>query len=266
MTSALPDIREVRVGAILALREEYRREMNCQIVHDSWHARGFTRSFLFTLEEQAVGYGSVGGVQEDPKTIVKEFFLLPPYRELAEPLFPHLVAVSGATTVEAQTNDPLLSRMLEAFATDLTSDTILFSDAVETHLDAPDVKFGPIGMLDRLRMFRHTVEPVGDWGLKLDSRVVATGGLLYHYNPPYGDIYMEVAEPFRRRGYGSYLVQEVKRICREGGHLPAARTGTDNEASRRTLERAGMAQCGKIVTGSLAAIRGSCRSQGSLGS
>jgi hypothetical protein len=26
------------------------------------------------------------------------------------------------------------------------------------------------------------------------------GGILDHYNRPYGDIYMEVAEPFRRRG------------------------------------------------------------------
>ena len=96
MTSVQPDIRPARLDAILALREEYRREMNCQIVHDSWHAR------------------------------------------------------------------------------------------------------------------------------------------------------------FRRRGCGSYLVQELKRICREGGHVPAARTGQDNIASQRTLGRAGMTPCGRIVTGRLA--------------
>lgn len=247
----LPDIREVRVDAIHALREAYRREMNCQIVHDSWHARGFTRSFLFSVGEQAVGYGSVGGVQEAPKTIVKEFFLLPPYREIAEALFPRFAAQGGAETIEAQTNDALLSRMLEAHATDLVSETLLFAEGVDTHLEPPGVTLRRISMIDRLRMFRHTAEPVGDWGVALNSRIVATAGLLFHYNPPYGDIYMEVHEPFRRRGYGSYLVQEVKRICREGGHVPAARTGTDNEASRRTLERAGMVQCGKIVRGQL---------------
>ena len=252
MTSSLPDIREVRVDGILELREEYRREMNCQIVHDSWHERGFTQSYLFNVAGQAVGYGSVGGSPPNPKTTVKEFFVLPQYREIALPLFRRFAALSGARTIAAQTNDALLSCMLNECAVDLTSDTILFSDAAVTHLDAPGVTLRPITRIDRLRMFRHTAEPIGDWGLELDSRIVATGGLFFHYNPPYGDIYMEVAEPFRHRGYGSYLVQELKRICREGGHVPAARTGKDNVASRRTLKRAGMMPCGTVVTGRLA--------------
>ena len=226
--------------------------MNCQIVHDSWHARGFTHSYLFTVAEQAVGYGSVGSSEPGPKTTVKEFFVLAQYREIAFPLFRRFVAVSGARTMQAQTNDVLLSSMLQECAVDVTSDTILFSDAVVTHLDAPGMKLRPITTFDRLRVFRHTVEPVGDWGLESDSKIVATGGLLFHYNPPYGDIYMEVAEPFRRRGCGSYLVQELKRICREGGHIPAARCAKDNEASRQTLQRAGMVSCGTIVTGRLA--------------
>lgn len=226
--------------------------MNCQIVHDSWHARGFTHSYLFNVAEQPVGYGSVGGSQQGPKTIVKEFFVLTQYREIALPLFRRFVAVSGARTIEAQTNDVLLSGMLQECAVDVTSDTILFSDAVVTQLDAPGVMLRPITMIDHFRIFRHTVEPVGDWGLELDSRIVATGGLFFHYNPPYGDIYMEVAEPFRRRGCGSYLVQELKRICREDGHVPAARCHKDNAASRLTLQRAGMVPCGTIVTGRLA--------------
>ena len=30
---------------------------------------------------------------------------------------------------------------------------------------------------------------------------------------PYGDLFMEVDEPHRRRGYGGYLIQELKRAC-----------------------------------------------------
>jgi GNAT superfamily N-acetyltransferase len=200
-----------------------------------------------------MGYGSVGSSQGGPKTIVKEFFVLAHYREIALPLFRRFVAVSGAKTIEAQTNDVLLSSMVQECADDVTSDTILFAEGIVTRLAAaPDMRLRPVTVIDRLRMFRHTAEPIGDWGLEFDSKIVATGGLFYHYNPPYGDIYMEVAEPFRRRGCGSYLVQELKRICREGGHLPAARIGTDNIASQRTLQRAGMAPCAKIVTGRLA--------------
>ena len=77
----------------------------------------------------------------------------------------------------------------------------------------------------------HTILPAGV--------IVAAGGLLYHYNPPYGDIYMEVAASHRRCGYGSYLVQELKRTAYELGKIPAARCNVANEASRRTLQKAG---------------------------
>jgi GNAT superfamily N-acetyltransferase len=252
VTSAQPDISVVRLDVILALREEYRREMNCQIVHDSWHRRGFTQSYLFTVAGQVVGYGAMGGSQGAPRTTAKEFFVRPGYRNGALPIFRRFLSVGGAMTIEAQTNDALLFEMLNQSAVVVSSDTILFADAGVTRLGVPGVTLRPVTWLDRRRMFPHTHEPVGDWGLEVDSRIVATGGILYHYNPPYGDIYMEVAPPFRRRGYGAYLVQELRRICREGGHVPAARTGWDNAASRRTLQRAGMKVCGRIVTGRLA--------------
>ncbi len=111
----------------------------------------------------------------------------------------------------------------------------------------------PVRTEEHTTVFPHTTEPVGDWGLDLNGELVATGGLFYHYNPPYGDVYMEVAPAHRRRGLASYLVQELKRICREGGHVPAARCGLDNPGSRGALERAGMVWCGQIVRGAVAA-------------
>jgi GNAT superfamily N-acetyltransferase len=60
---------------------------------------------------------------------------------------------------------------------------------------------------------------------------------------------MEVDEAHRRKGLGSYLVQELKRIAREGGHTPAARCNSDNIPSRLALERAGMLPCARILRG-----------------
>lgn len=45
-----PAIIEMPVNAIGVLRKEYRRETDSQIVHDSRHARGFTRSYLVRSE------------------------------------------------------------------------------------------------------------------------------------------------------------------------------------------------------------------------
>src|SRR5260370_32692005 len=116
----------VELPAILAMRDEYRREMDCQIVHDSWHARGFTSSYLLRVDGEVVGYGSVGGSPGDPKDTLKEVFVRPDARRAALPLFRQLVKTSGARQVAAQTNDLLLSPMLYDCAVGLASHPILF--------------------------------------------------------------------------------------------------------------------------------------------
>ena len=126
------------------------------------------------------------------------------------------------------------------------------SDAHNAFIDWLDEGFQSAGcqMLPRDE-FAFTRWLVGDWGLECDGELAATGGLLFHYNPPYGDIYMEVAAAYQRRGFGSYLVQELKRICYDMTRIPAARCGQGNVASRRTLQRAGMLPCARIMRGRL---------------
>ena len=63
---------------------------------------------------------------------------------------------------------------------------------------------------------------------------------------------MEVAESHRRCGYGSYLVQELKRVAYEMGRIPAARCNASNVASRATLQKAGMLPCARMLAGALA--------------
>lgn len=254
-SSSRIQVAAVPLEAILSMREEYRREMACQIVHDSWHARGFTTSYLLHLNGEAVGYGSVGGAPRDPKETIKEFYLLPQFRGSALPLFRQLIATSGARTIEAQTNDPLLLLMLFDCAVEVSSPTILFADSLTTKHAPPGVAFRPLTDAERQHAFPHTHEPVGEYGLECDGLVVATGGLTFHYNPPYADLYMEVAAPHQRRGFGSYLLQELKRVvCYDMARIPAARCHETNLASRLTLQRAGMFPCGRILQGTIAPL------------
>jgi GNAT superfamily N-acetyltransferase len=102
---------------------------------------------------------------------------------------------------------------------------------------------------EKERVFEHKHEPVGDWVIEHSGMVVATGGALFHYNPPYGDLFMEVHETHRRQGFGSYLIQELKRSCYEIGKVPAARCNASNVGSRNTLQKAGMLPCGRILVG-----------------
>jgi GNAT superfamily N-acetyltransferase len=243
--------REASLERIQLWRDMYRLEMGCQIIHESIHTRpGWTREYRMFIGDTPVGYGSVavGGPWTGSPTIY-EFYVAPTHRLRLFESFEALLAASGAVTIEVQSNDVLSTVMLHAFARDIVSEAILFRDGHLTTL-------APEGAVFR----EPTAEEAADvpavdrrWRgvVEVEGRLAASGGILFHYNRPYGDIYMDVEEPFRRRGLGAFLVQELKRVCYEGGHVPAARCSTSNIASRRALQRAGFVPCGHILSGSL---------------
>jgi GNAT superfamily N-acetyltransferase len=234
-------VKPVTVADILPWRDLYRQQMHCQIVHDSMHARaGWTQPYLIEADEAAAGYGSIliGGPWAGTR-IVFEFYLAPQHRARVFDAFSGLLTTSEATAITAQTNDALLTVMLHACAKNIVSESIVFEDKLTT-----------AHTLDGAT-FRRRGEPDHDWCVEIDRVIAATGGILYHYNRPYGDIYMEVAEPFRRRGLGCYIVQELKRACYELGSIPCARCNPDNIASRKTLQKAGFVPCAHILSGTL---------------
>jgi hypothetical protein len=228
-------------------RDLYREEMNCQIIHDSIHSRpGWTLEYLLSANGSPVGYGSmaVAGPWKDQPSLY-EFFVLPHYRSRLFDLFSALLAVSGAKRIETQSNDSLLTVMLHTFAHDVSSESILYHDKLTTTLAPTGAIFRRANSTDDPAISANQLRSHGV--IEVDGAVVAKGGILFHYNRPYGDIYMEVAEPFRRRGLGSYLVQELKRVCYELGSTPSARCSTKNIASRKTLQKAGFVPCGHIL-------------------
>jgi GNAT superfamily N-acetyltransferase len=243
----------VELKEIQGMRDMYRQEMNCQIIHDSIHARaGWTHEYLLTEGDARIGYGSVavaGPWQADPS--VYEFFVLPQRRGHIFDLFIAVLKASGAAVIETQSNDPLLTVMLHTFAPTVSSESILFHDKLTTTRTLPGGHFRRVSPDDTAKVAQHELDVDASWVVALEGVVAAAGDVLFHYNRPYGDIYMKVAEPFRRRGVGTYLVQELKRVCYEGGSVPAARCSPKNIASRQTLQRAGFVPCGHIVKGTV---------------
>jgi GNAT superfamily N-acetyltransferase len=237
---------------IRSWRGDYVREMNCQVIHDSIHDRpGWTIEYLLRAGGTPAGYGSVAVAGPwKGKPTAYEFYVVPEWRGRTFDLFEAFLAASGAVAIETQSNDPLLTAMLHAYGRDVFSESILFHDRLTTSHPPPGgAAFRRATGDDRPRMPEG--EENADWVLEVGGAIAAAGGILYHYNRPYGDIYMAVAEPFRRRGLGAYLVQELKRACREGGSVPAARCNRDNVASRKTLQKAGFVPCGHILVGRL---------------
>jgi len=186
--------------AVLPLRIRYRQEMTCQIVHDSIHRRaGWTTTYELRLDDASAGFGSVavGGPWTGKPTIF-EFYVLPAHRCRAFHLFEVLLDASGARLMEIQSNDALLSVMLHSYARDVASEKIVFHDGATTSLAPSGAILQQVTSDEETRVAIAQRQGGTEWRLQLGGEPVATGGILFHYNEPYGDIYMEVAEPFRR--------------------------------------------------------------------
>jgi len=240
----------VEYADVQKLRELYRQELNCQIIRDSFLSRGLADPYLLQVDGRVGGYGALSNKYDKGRIV--EFHTLPYVRSAALPMFRELLAASQATHIEAQTNAPLMMLMLVDCATNLIVEKVLFRDAFVTNLTSPGGQFRQATSQD----FPSLPEPSGDWVIETDGRLVAWGGFLTHYNPPYSDLYMEAAEPARRKGFGSFLLQEIKKKCYEAGLKPAARCNADNPASRRTLEKAGMLPCGHLLFGEVKSKNG----------
>ncbi|NIR48701.1 GNAT family N-acetyltransferase [candidate division KSB1 bacterium] len=240
---------KTELQAIQSLRNLFLQESNFQIRYHACHERGWSDSYLLMLDDREVGYGSIKGQEIKDRDTIFEFYMVPPFRKLASRFFPELIATSRANLIECQSNDSLLSSMLYEFSHNINADTVLFADHTMTNYAIPSVVFRARREDDQI--FEHKVEPVGEYVLELDGEVVATGGYALYYNMPFADLYMEVREDCRKRGFGSFLLQELKKKCYLVGRVPAARCSIRNQASRATLVKAGLRVVGFMLKGDI---------------
>jgi len=239
-------ILKTELTEILSLRGLFLQENNIQIRYNAVHERGWSDSYVFVSGQNKIGYAAVmGNENRNDRDTVFEFYTLPSFRNASSVAFAELLQLSGATFIECQSNDLLLSSMLYQFGKNINSQVVLFEEAFTSNLIQEGVIFRQRAAEDQI--FDHTGELAGDFVLELGKEIVATGGFLLHYNFPFADLYMEVNELYRQRGFGSYLVQETKKQCYLAGRVPAARCNMSNPASKATLLKAGFKIAGFML-------------------
>ena len=245
-------VTQVEATSILPLRELFRHEAGCQIIHDSFARRGFSHAYHIHAGDRLAGYGLVAH-RHYPDTL-HEFFLLPEFQFYTAAAFHTLLRTSGAARIRSQSNLPVLTALLYQCCEGVTPEEFLFAAG-----GFPDLKNRGGELVLVTQEVRDALQEPrpdpGEWCVRRGDLAVAVGGVLHHYNPPFGDVYVRVHEAFRRRGYGSFLVQELRRIAYESGHIPAARCNPDNLASQKTLVRAGFRVCGRMLEGAVSAAR-----------
>ena len=233
------------LAAIQAFRALFLQENNFQFIYNKCHQFGWADTWLFMKDGIQVGYGSVWGKdnRHDRDTIF-EFYLLPPYRKYSNFIFPEFYMVSEVRFVECQSNDGLLTSMLYEYCRDINAEAILFKDHFTTHFSLPDVIF-------RKQIATDNLGEDGGYVLEQAGETIASGGFVWNYNLPFIDMFYEVKENFRRKGWGSLMTQELKKEAYLLARVPAARCNIHNFASKATLLKAGMQVCGCILTGNI---------------
>lgn len=187
MISFKAEITKTNLKEILSLRNLFLQENNFQIRYNACHERGWTDSYIFIFNNEKIGYGSVkGNTNLNDKDTVFEFYLIPAFRNLSSIVFLELLRASKATFIECQSNDFLLTSLLYQYGQNINSNVILFEDGFTS-----DIKIKTMALFrkrnDNNVIFDHTSEPVGDYILEVNKKVVATGGFLLHYNMPFAD-------------------------------------------------------------------------------
>jgi hypothetical protein len=95
------EVRRAELKEVEVLRGLYRQEADCQIIHDSFLARGLANPYVIVVNGRLAGYSAVGNTY--PPNRVTEFYTFPAMRPFALPMFRKVLAASRATQIEAQT-------------------------------------------------------------------------------------------------------------------------------------------------------------------
>src|SRR5262245_47526331 len=134
MNHARISVRQVALKELAVMREAYREEQNCQIVHDSIHPRpGWTREFAIAEADRVVAYASlaVDGPWRDKPTLY-ELYIVPDRRARAFALFEALLEAARPPAFEVQSSDLLLTALTLTFGGDIATEKVVFRDDATT--------------------------------------------------------------------------------------------------------------------------------------
>lgn len=241
---------ETHLKVILPFRKKFLKENKFQIRYNACHERNWTDSYLLLKGSQAVGYGSIKGLKQiSDRDTIFEFYITPSKRSFAPSFYKALINAAQVQFAEAQSNDILNSQMLQIHCTDVEENVILFGESQASLTYPENITFRKVKESDDV--FGKKKEDLGGFVLESEGQIVAEGGYMTHYNKPYADLFMEVDPKERRKGYGSFIIQELINDCKKNNLIPAARCLAKNEASKKTLIKAGFNIVGNMLQGKI---------------
>ncbi len=250
--------------AIHRLRDDYLRTLVAPM-DGMWESAVIARATFWEIQdgEQSAGYFCTGSDND-----LLRFHLLENYQAQAQEIFRWIVSTCGIQYAIASTIEPLYFSLCLDNQVSITLHSYLFRD--DKHIELlPGISDSIFRQAEKkelddiVRFYRANTEGPGEWieaflherlnraelfALYDRQILVATGECIpSQKQPSYADLGMVVAQSYRGRGVGSFMLTQLKKHCYEAGWKPICSCAADNRASKKAIEKAGFVSEQRMV-------------------
>lgn len=197
---------------------------------------------------------SVGHFSLDKDKTLVQFCVSKEYSIYSPEIFKHLIRNSIIKTAAVSTKEPEFLSLCLDYQKSIYVDTYLFTDSQNTSTELNNFKKLSFRLAVNSDIsivkdkcdaaFEGYYEELIDndqlFVLYDDNTLLGLGEFrIMKSNPHYGDIGVVVAEEYRKKGVGTYILTKLKEHCYENNLKPLACCDVKNIASKNTLQKAG---------------------------
>lgn len=263
MLSTMTCIQLEHSDVIQQIRDDYLRTLVAPI-DGMWENAVIAHAHFWEIQDQGqhAGYFCIGS-----DNYLLRFHLVENYQARAQEIFRWIISTYGIQYAITSTIEPLYFSLCLDVQKSITLHSYLFRDhkRIELSSDLSNSVFRKAkkSELNDIMRFDQANTGSGEWiEAFLQERLsreelfvlydrqtlVATGECIpSQKQPPYADLGMVVAQSYRRRGLGSFILTQLKKHCYEAGWKPICSCEASNLASKKAIEKAGFISEQRIV-------------------
>ncbi len=209
-----------------------------------------SQKYLIRIKDIDIGYCIVNN-----EHIILEFYLIDNYIPICEEIFKLILIKLSTRKAFCKSFDNIFLKCCITYQKRLKLEGVLFRDMIEKNVDLPHpnlyLRIGESKDFTQLSLFKEGFfENDGELKVFLDSKSlfclliddeIIGCGIFSRIikNRPDFDIGMVVHPKYRRKGFGTYIINHLKNYCLENNWRPICGCAIENIGSRRTLEKAG---------------------------
>lgn len=209
--------------------------------------------FEITTDQQQIGYAILGTENE-----LLQFYLLPKYLHQGSEIFHQFISQFKVERGMVGTNHPVFLSLALHFVKELKVHTYLFTNTFDVAMPEREATL-QVSLnkdLERLVDFYHdSMDAPKDWlngylgaligqgaifVLEKDAEVIGACEVrISKSKPNIADLGMVISPDFRKKGYGSYLLNKAKAIALEWQKIPICSCEKENIGSQKAIQNCG---------------------------